>query len=124
MPSHLEQRFLANVKMKRLADGLRREYKFHPKRRWRLDFAWPEIKLAVEIQGGVHSRKRSGHTTGAGVQRDYDKNNAAVLLGWRVLFFSSRDLHYKTLPRTMGVVQAVILGLRNGEELTEASLYS
>mgnify|MGYP006149714629 CR=1 FL=1 len=30
-----------------------KEHKFHPKRKWRLDLAWPEEKLAVEIEGGA-----------------------------------------------------------------------
>ena len=29
------------------------EYRFHPERRWRADFAWPEKKLLVEVDGGV-----------------------------------------------------------------------
>ena len=29
-----------------------REYIFHPKRKWRFDFYFPERKLAVEIEGG------------------------------------------------------------------------
>lgn len=30
-----------------------REYRFAPKRLWRFDFAWPELALALEIEGGV-----------------------------------------------------------------------
>ena len=30
------------------------EYRFHPKRRWRLDMAWPEQRIAVEVHGGIH----------------------------------------------------------------------
>ena len=29
------------------------EYKFHPTRRWRFDLAWPDKKVAVEVQGGI-----------------------------------------------------------------------
>ena len=60
-----------------------REYKFHPKRRWRLDFAWPSLMLAVEIEGGVWSGGR--HTSGVGFTSDCEKYNEAVCLGWRVL---------------------------------------
>lgn len=59
-------------------------------RRWRFDFAWPERKLAVEIDGAVHSGGR--HTRGAGYEADIEKMNAAVLAGWRVLRFTSGQL--------------------------------
>ena len=29
------------------------EWKFHPKRKWQADLAWPELQIAVEIEGGV-----------------------------------------------------------------------
>lgn len=99
--SHLEDRFHRNLKLKKLVAGLETQYRFHPVRRWKMDFAWPELLLAVEIQGGTYSRKRSGHTTGTGTQRDYEKNNAAVLLGWQVLYFSSKDLKVPYLQVTM-----------------------
>ena len=59
------------------------EFRFHPKRRWRFDLAWPDRKLAVEIEGGVYSHGR--HTRGKGFTRDCAKYNEAVILGWRVL---------------------------------------
>lgn len=60
-----------------------REYRFHPKRRWRLDFAWPAAMLAVEVDGGVWAQGR--HTRGAGYIADCEKLNEATLLGWSVL---------------------------------------
>jgi len=64
--------------------GFVREYRFHPKRKWRLDFAWVDRKIGVEVEGGIWLPK-SGHNTGVGITRDIDKGNALVLLGWRVL---------------------------------------
>ena len=63
-----------------------REYKFHPTRRWRFDFAWPEKKVAVEIEGGVYIDGR--HTRGKGYERDLEKYNAAVTDGWKVFRFT------------------------------------
>ncbi|MGL4930900.1 MAG: hypothetical protein ACRC4H_12435, partial [Plesiomonas sp.] len=51
------------------------EYVFHPTRKWRLDFAWPEYRLALEIHGGVYSGGR--HTRGAGFTEDREKMNEA-----------------------------------------------
>lgn len=59
------------------------EYVFHPTRKWRLDFAWPEYRLALEIHGGVYSGGR--HTRGAGFTEDREKMNEAALLGWTVI---------------------------------------
>ena len=62
------------------------EHRFAPPRRWRFDLAFPDRKLAIEIEGGAFTRGR--HTRGAGFVKDMEKYNAAVLLGWRVLRFT------------------------------------
>ncbi|MFM5833831.1 hypothetical protein ACK30D_01955 [Aeromonas caviae] len=59
------------------------ELLFHPKRRWRLDFAWPTRMIALEVHGGIHSGGR--HTRGRGFVEDRAKMNEATLLGWTVL---------------------------------------
>jgi very-short-patch-repair endonuclease len=59
------------------------EYRFAPPRRWRFDFAWPDRRLALEIEGGVWARGR--HVRGRGYEGDCEKYNAAVLQGWSVL---------------------------------------
>lgn len=65
-----------------------REYRFHPKRRWRFDFCWPGLMLAAEVEGAIWASGR--HTRGSGYQADAEKYNSAVLLGWRVLRFTDR----------------------------------
>jgi very-short-patch-repair endonuclease len=62
--------------------GWVREYRFLIERKWRFDFAFPEIKLAVEVDGGQWIK--GGHNTGTGKQRDCDKDEAALLDGWIV----------------------------------------
>ena len=59
------------------------ELLFHPKRKWRFDYAWEEQKLALEVHGGIHSGGR--HTRGRGFVEDRAKMNEATLLGWTVL---------------------------------------
>lgn len=59
------------------------EHRFHPVRRWRLDYAWPERKIGLELHGGVHNGGR--HTRGKGFVADREKMNEALALGWRVI---------------------------------------
>ena len=63
-----------------------REYRFDPVRMWRLDFAWPKVKLAVEVDGGNWSGGR--HVRGAGFAKDAEKQNAMTLAGWRLLRYT------------------------------------
>ena len=67
-----------------------REYQFTPERKFRFDYAWPEQRVAVEVDGGVWHGGR--HTRGAGIVRDLTKMNLATLKGWRVLRFTPDQL--------------------------------
>jgi hypothetical protein len=62
-----------------------REYQFC-ERKWRFDFAWPQEKLAVEIEGGTWSNGR--HSRGSGYESDLLKYNRATALGWRVFRYT------------------------------------
>lgn len=59
------------------------ELLFHPKRKWRLDYAWPANMIALEVHGGIHFGGR--HTRGRGFVEDRAKMNEAALLGWTVI---------------------------------------
>jgi len=65
-----------------------REFVFAEGRKWAFDFAWPEKKIAVEVDGGTKFGK-SRHSRGDGYERDARKLNAASLLGWRLLRFTT-----------------------------------
>ena len=67
------------------------EYRFARPRRFRFDLAWPERKVAVEIEGGIWGTRRGGpgrHVRGKGYQSDMEKYNLAQGLGWQVYRFS------------------------------------
>lgn len=61
------------------------EHRFHPERKWRFDFAWPERKVAIEVNGGG---SRGRHNTVIGDTKDAEKLNAAQTLGWAVLQYT------------------------------------
>ena len=67
-----------------------REYRFHPIRRWRFDFAWPDSMIAVEVDGNAWHVKGGGRH---GTDKDREKINAAASLGWRVFHFSPKMLN-------------------------------
>lgn len=68
-----------------------REYQFDPKRKWRVDFRILGTNLLVEINGGTWMVK-SGHSTGKGIERDYEKSNAAQLLGFTYLQYTKKEI--------------------------------
>lgn len=63
-----------------------------PGRKFRFDFAWPAHQLLLEVQGGTFARGRTGHSSGMGINRDCEKNNLAVLAGWRVLSVDAKHV--------------------------------
>lgn len=68
---------------------LEREFKFHQSRMFRFDFAWPSLKIAIEVQG------RGRHQTVTGVRSDCEKLTLAALGGWAVLYFPATDARAK-----------------------------
>jgi very-short-patch-repair endonuclease len=75
------------------------EFKFHPTRKWRIDYAWPDVKLAVEIEGGAFCRGR--HTRGAGFVADLEKYDALTEAGWALLRYQpgTRKIDYAQIAR-------------------------
>ena len=108
--SQLEGLFLQQLRIANLPIPTT-EYRFAAPRRWRFDFAWPDLKLAVEVEGGtfgrtvqchnchqpVKRRTKTGwttvrlggrHNSGKGFENDCGKYNRAALLGWTVLRYT------------------------------------
>jgi very-short-patch-repair endonuclease len=92
--SELEERLDAELKLMvraKLLPAYVREFGFTiegRKKPWRADFAWPEYKLMVEVDGGefVQGRHNRG---GPRYQDDLRKGNRAAILGYTVLHFST-----------------------------------
>lgn len=82
-----------------------KEYRFHPKRLWRFDYAIPEHKIALEVEGGVWTGGR--HIRAQGFLGDMEKYNTATLMGWRVFRTTPDDL-YKMI--TINLLRDAISG--------------
>lgn len=66
------------------------EFKFHPTRKWRFDYAWPDKKIALEIEGGIWTGGRHSRG-GIGFLKDMEKYNAAGKLGWRIFRYTPTE---------------------------------
>jgi len=82
-----------------------KEYRFHPKRMWRFDYAIPEYQIALEVEGGVWTRGR--HIRPQGFLGDVEKYNTAALFGWRVFRTTPDDLY---TGATLKMLKSAILG--------------
>lgn len=81
--SELEETFALHCKVDKI--GVEREYKFHPDRAWRFDFAIPTRKIAIECEGGIWSG--GAHTRGKHFLSDMEKYNEAAKMGWFIFRF-------------------------------------
>ena len=67
-----------------------REHKFHPTRKWRFDWCWPEARIAVEFDGIMF--RTVGHNSLSGILRDSEKINEAQRFGWRVFRANAKSV--------------------------------
>ena len=77
--SHLETAFALWLRQHPSIPEPETEYQFHPQRKWRLDMAWPDQMVAVEIEGITYDGGR--HQRVAGFLADAEKYEAAMLAG-------------------------------------------
>jgi very-short-patch-repair endonuclease len=61
------------------------------KRRWRFDYAIPDIKVAIEIEGGIWRYGRHNHPVG--FSKDCEKYNTATLMGWTIFRLPDSEIH-------------------------------
>lgn len=65
------------------------ELVFDSIRRFRFDWAIPDLKIAIEYEG-IFSKK-SRHTTISGYTEDCEKYNLAIANGWKVLRYTAKN---------------------------------
>lgn len=103
---------------------LRHNFKFHPQRRWRLDWVHLPSLVAIELDGvGAYygNRKVSrwgGHQTPKGIALDNEKRNAALDLGWIVYRFTRANLSSKA-KRKAAIRQVTAAILKRQQQLKQ-----
>lgn len=63
-----------------------------PPRKFRWDFRIPGTQVLIECNGGTYHRKRLGHSSAAGIARDYEKSNYAQYKGWQTFTFDTKQV--------------------------------
>ena len=80
------------------------EYRFHPSRDWRFDFAIPSRSVAIEVEGGAFNGGR--HIRPDGYLRDMEKYNEAAVSDWCVIrVLPSELLTFKTVRLIIRAIQ-------------------
>lgn len=69
---------------------MEKEFQFDQDRKWRFDYCWPAIKVALEFEGGIYLQK-SGHNTASHYTKDTEKYNRATVLGWKVIRVTAKN---------------------------------
>lgn len=87
-----------------------KEHVFHWTRKWRFDYAMPELKIAIEIDGGLWEYGR--HNRPQGYIDDMEKLNTAASMGWLVLRFTTDD---RLKTSTMALIKDTV-NLRKSDE--------
>ena len=67
-----------------------REWRFHPKRKWRYDWAFPKKMVAIEQEGIVYRKGQhpGRHLSPKGYTADIVKYNTGQMLGWTIFRLS------------------------------------
>jgi len=128
--SDLEETLAEQLRQRKETPPFVREYRFHSVRQWKFDFAWPEYRIAAEVEGGVEQKgwmttkdgrrvpKQSRHSTPKGFREDCEKYNTAAINGWKVLRFppSMVNCWEKSAAKTIGLAFANLKMPMNGKK--------
>lgn len=77
---------------------LEEEFRFHPGRKFRVDFCHLSTRTCIEIEGGIFN-KRGGHSSITGILRDIEKYNEMTYLGFRLIRLHTKSIDVENITR-------------------------
>ena len=87
VPNEFEAKLARELKTFKI--DFEQESYFHPDRKWRADFHLIGKKILVEVEGGIWMPGGGRHTRAKGYLGDMEKYNAATMMGYQVIRFST-----------------------------------
>ena len=102
--SSLEREFICIWQVYYPDTILEPERRIIPGRRYSFDYVHLPSKVAIELQGGTYVRSRSAHSSGTGLDRDYEKNNLAQIHGYLIFQLSCKMITPQWLEQIHGVI--------------------
>jgi len=94
--SDLELLLLTQIRQARLPEP-EQQVAIIPRRRYKFDFVYPRLMVAIEVDGGTWKQtgqgRSAGHAHPARITHDNEKRNIARLLGWRVFQFDTTAIN-------------------------------
>ncbi len=99
--SDLEMRFVRALVAARLPEPVQQHSATLGSRRCRIDLAYPECKVAIEIDGWAHHRTRTAF------DEDRARANDLVVAGWHVLRFTSTMTNEQAVQTTSAALEAL-----------------
>jgi Uncharacterized protein conserved in bacteria len=100
--SRLEEKFFTKWKELYPKIDFEREYKLLENRNFRADFAHPDSKTAIEIQGGIWISGR--HNRGSGYTKDCKRTLALIAQGWTVIYLVESMFTQDTFEKIKGII--------------------
>ena len=95
-----------------------KELQFDEHRKFRFDYALPDYKLAIEIDGGIWQEGGGRHNRASGWLVDQEKLNLAVSQGWRILHFTPQQQNtMKTLDIIRDAMRFRSVEIQSNENL-------
>jgi very-short-patch-repair endonuclease len=115
-PARAEEQLAATLTMLGEPFSLfEQQFPYVPGRRFAADFAYPAVRLLIEIQGGLvpftreDGEVRAGaHGSVSGVLRDLERTNLAALNGWRMLRFPPDAMRESRIADTIDTIEKAL----------------
>lgn len=99
---------------------LEAEYRAIPGRRFKFDYAHLESRVLIEVNGQIH--QKGGHSSGAGLLRDYEKLNLAHSLNYVVFQLAGEMITDDWLKLIEQTIRNRKLWLKKGNTRQEKSI--